>query len=162
MALWGDWDRHIEWTALFVHRETNVRHRPLQIKASFLTTYQLLRLHNVGDRLITTKHCCNNDNGKTKGLRGYACPSVVPATTNSKWVVLGLRWGIRGQRPATDHLSHGTSDYSYLSLKSAAKLITIITVHSVEHNSFIQYQLNMFRPNGPSSDCQEWKNKCTV
>ena len=38
-----------------------------------------------------------------------------------------------------------------------------ITVDSVKHNSFIQYyRSNMFRPNGPSSDWQEWKIKYTV
>jgi len=105
----------------------------------FLTTYQLLRLHNVGDRLITTKQCWNNDDGKPKGPRETARPSATLSTTNSKWVVLGFNWSIHVHRPATDHLSHGTGDYSYLSPKSAAKLMTRITVHSVEHNnSFIQ------------------------
>jgi len=53
--------------------------------------------------------------GKTEGLKENACPSASLATTNYKWVVLGLNWGIHGYRPANGHLSHGTGDYSYLS-----------------------------------------------
>jgi hypothetical protein len=46
--------------------------------------------------------------GKTKVLGGKTCPSATLSTTNSTWTHQGSNPGLRGQRPATKCLSHGT------------------------------------------------------
>ena len=39
--------------------------------------------------------------GETRSTRGKACPSATLSTTNPTWA------GLRGERPATNRLSHG-------------------------------------------------------
>jgi hypothetical protein len=38
------------------------------------------------------------------------CPSTTLSITNSIWTDLGMILGLYGERPATNHLSHGTSN----------------------------------------------------
>jgi hypothetical protein len=43
------------------------------------------------------------------------CPSATSFTTNSTWIDTGANPGLRGERPATNRLSHGTAGVaSYL------------------------------------------------
>ena len=47
-------------------------------------------------------------------LGGKTCPSATLSTTNPTWTDAGSNPGLRGQRPATNRLSHGTADLSRL------------------------------------------------
>ena len=43
--------------------------------------------------------------GENRNTRGKTCPSATLSTTNPTWTDPGLR----GERPATNRLSHGTA-----------------------------------------------------
>jgi hypothetical protein len=47
--------------------------------------------------------------GKTEVLGGKTCPSATLSTTNHTWTDPGSKPGLRGDRPATNRLSHGTA-----------------------------------------------------
>ena len=47
------------------------------------------------------------DRGKTEVLGGKTCPSASSSTTNPTWTDPGSNTGLRGERSATDRLSHG-------------------------------------------------------
>jgi hypothetical protein len=47
--------------------------------------------------------------GETRSTRGKTCPSATLSTTNPIWTDLGLNPGLRGDRPATNGLSHGAA-----------------------------------------------------
>jgi hypothetical protein len=49
-----------------------------------------------------------NWQGKTEVLGGKTCPSATLSTTNPTWTDPGSKPGLRGERPATNRLSHGT------------------------------------------------------
>jgi hypothetical protein len=51
------------------------------------------------------------DRGKPKysGGGGEICPSTILSTTNPTWTDPGSNPGLRGERPATNRLSHGTA-----------------------------------------------------
>jgi hypothetical protein len=46
--------------------------------------------------------------GENRSTRGKTCPSAI---TNPTWTDLGLNPGLRGEKPATNRLSHGTADH---------------------------------------------------
>jgi hypothetical protein len=51
-----------------------------------------------------------NWQGKTEVLGGKkTCPSVTFSTTNPTWTEPGSNPGFRGERPATNRLSHGSA-----------------------------------------------------
>ena len=45
--------------------------------------------------------------GKNRSTRGETCPSATLSTTNPTWTEQVSNQGLRGERPATNHLSHG-------------------------------------------------------
>jgi hypothetical protein len=47
--------------------------------------------------------------GKTEELGEKTCPSATFSTTNPIWIDPGANLGLRGERPATNYLSHGTA-----------------------------------------------------
>jgi hypothetical protein len=47
--------------------------------------------------------------GDNRSTRGKTCPSATLSTTNTTWTDLGSNPGLRGGRPATNRLSHGTA-----------------------------------------------------
>jgi hypothetical protein len=47
--------------------------------------------------------------GETEVLGGKTCPSATFSTTNPTWTDPGSKPGLRGGRPATNRLSHGTA-----------------------------------------------------
>jgi hypothetical protein len=53
------------------------------------------------------------DRGKTEELGRKTCPSATSPTTNPTWIDLGANPGLRGERPATNDLSHGTSQQGF-------------------------------------------------
>jgi hypothetical protein len=47
--------------------------------------------------------------GENRGTRRKTCPSATLSTTNPTWIDPGANPGLRGERPATNDLSHGTA-----------------------------------------------------
>jgi hypothetical protein len=58
--------------------------------------------------------------GENRSTRGETCPSAT-LSTNPTWTDPGSNPDLRGERPATNRLSHGTADhvgyYMYFLLK---------------------------------------------
>jgi hypothetical protein len=54
--------------------------------------------------------------GENRRTRRKSCPSATLPTINPTWIDPGANPGLRGERPSTNHLSHGTAHcrrYSY-------------------------------------------------
>jgi hypothetical protein len=49
------------------------------------------------------------DRGKPKNLEKKTCTSATSSTTNLTWIYPGANQGLRGERPATNDMSHGTA-----------------------------------------------------
>jgi hypothetical protein len=49
--------------------------------------------------------------GENRSTRGKTRPSATLSTTNPTWTDPGSKKGLRGGRPATNRLSHGTVNY---------------------------------------------------
>jgi hypothetical protein len=47
--------------------------------------------------------------GENRSIRGKACTTATLSTTNPTWTEPGSNPGLRGERPATNRLSHGTA-----------------------------------------------------
>jgi hypothetical protein len=47
--------------------------------------------------------------GENRSTRRKTCPSATLSTTNLTWTDPGSNPGLRGERPATNRLSHGTA-----------------------------------------------------
>jgi hypothetical protein len=47
--------------------------------------------------------------GENRRIRGKACPGATLSTTNPTWTDPGADPSLRGERPATNRLSHGTA-----------------------------------------------------
>jgi hypothetical protein len=47
--------------------------------------------------------------GENRRTRRKTCPSATLSTTNPTWIDPGAKPGLRGERPATNDLSHGTA-----------------------------------------------------
>jgi hypothetical protein len=47
--------------------------------------------------------------GENRSTRGETCPSTTLSTTNPTWTDPGSNPGLRGERSATNRLSHGTA-----------------------------------------------------
>jgi hypothetical protein len=47
--------------------------------------------------------------GENRRTRRKTCPSATLSTTNPTWTDPGSNSGLRGERPATNRLSHGTA-----------------------------------------------------
>jgi hypothetical protein len=49
--------------------------------------------------------------GEIRSTRRKTCPSATLSTTNPTWTDPGSTAGLRGDRPATNRLSHGTTKF---------------------------------------------------
>jgi hypothetical protein len=47
--------------------------------------------------------------GENRSIRRKTCPNATLSTTNSTWIGMELNPGLRGERPETNRLSHGTA-----------------------------------------------------
>jgi hypothetical protein len=54
--------------------------------------------------------------GENRRTRRETCPNATLFTTYPTWIDLGANPGLRGERPATNRLSHGTARISLLLL----------------------------------------------
>jgi hypothetical protein len=59
-----------------------------------------MSMENDGEMILT---------GETEELGEKACPSPTLCTTNPTWIDPGANPELRGERPATNRLSHGTA-----------------------------------------------------
>jgi hypothetical protein len=50
--------------------------------------------------------------GENRNSRGKTCPSATLSITNPTWIDTGSNPGLRGEKPATNRLSHGTAIFS--------------------------------------------------
>jgi hypothetical protein len=56
--------------------------------------------------------------GENQSTRRKTCPSATLSTTNPTWTDPGSNPGLRGERPATNRLSHGTANQNCLMQKA--------------------------------------------
>jgi hypothetical protein len=55
------------------------------------------------------EHRWNEIENENRSTRGETCPSATLSNTNLPWTIVGMYPGLRGERPATKGLSHGTA-----------------------------------------------------
>jgi hypothetical protein len=58
---------------------------------------------------LAMEHQLNEIDRKNRRTREKTCPSATLSTTNPKWTDPGSKPGLRGGRPASNRLSHGTA-----------------------------------------------------
>jgi hypothetical protein len=66
--------------------------------------------------------------GKTEKLGRKTCPSATLSTTNPTWTYSGANPVLRGERPATNHLSHGTARQFLLTFMKVRKPYVMTSV----------------------------------
>ena len=77
--------------------------------------------------------------GGNVSTRGKTCPCATSSTTNSTWTDLGSNPGLRGERSATNRLSHATANQSinqsiYLSIYLCLLSMSVcLSVHPSIH-----------------------------
>jgi hypothetical protein len=79
-----------------------------------------------------------NWQGKTDVTRGKTCPNATLSTTNPTWNDPGSNPGLRGERPATKRLSHGTAMAPVRSMSSGTWNLTLPLL-----SSFWRYLLSL-------------------
>jgi hypothetical protein len=84
--------------------ERGVGQTQARMPAFTLAYYAFPRLYEFGER--RWNDILTGENIRT--LR-KTCPSATLSTTNPTWIDLGANPGLRGERPATNDLSHGTA-----------------------------------------------------
>jgi hypothetical protein len=62
--------------------------------------------------------------GENRSTRGKICPSATSSTTNPTRIDPGSKPGLRGERPATNRLSHGTAGFGELVSNAESPVIT--------------------------------------
>jgi hypothetical protein len=63
--------------------------------------------------------------GETRSTRRKPCAGATLSTTNPTWIDTGANPDLRGDRPATNRLSHCTADQVAPTLYSESLLVTI-------------------------------------
>jgi hypothetical protein len=74
--------------------------QPLWWRWGWAVFYQVLQL---------MEHQWNEIDRRKPTTRRKTCPSATLSTTNPTWTDPGSNSGLRGERPATNRLSHGTA-----------------------------------------------------
>jgi hypothetical protein len=75
--------------------------------------------------------------GENQSTRGKSCPSATLCTTNPTWTDPGLNPGLRGDRSATNRLSHGTA--YYVALTEVIKILNIKILKYTKLTAYFQY-----------------------
>jgi hypothetical protein len=75
--------------------------------------------------------------GENRRTRGKTCPSATLSTTNPTCTGAGSNPGLRGERPATNRLSHGTAFLLLLVLISNCLIFCQLEVTSKLPSEFI-------------------------
>jgi hypothetical protein len=68
--------------------------------------------------------------GENRNTWGKTCPSATLSTTNPTWTDLGSNSALRGERPATNRLSHGTAHHNISNVMSLTQE-NRVDLHSV-------------------------------
>jgi hypothetical protein len=61
--------------------------------------------------------------GENRRTRRRTCPSATLPTTNPTWIDPGANSGLRGERPATNDLSHGTASWCVVTMTNSLDVI---------------------------------------
>jgi hypothetical protein len=73
--------------------------------------------------------------GENRSTRGKTCPSTTLSTTNLTWNDPGSNTSLRGDRPATNRLRHGTAMLvAYSTLSNLTRLLA--------RERFVQWRKN--------------------
>jgi hypothetical protein len=75
--------------------------------------------------------------GENRSTLGKPCPSASLSTTNPTWTDPGSNPGLRGERPASNRLSHGTAPMS--SMQQRPRTL------ECEGSCDINYDINLFQ-----------------
>jgi hypothetical protein len=123
------------WTAVYCifsstvafpppHPEGGVGLVPKHGRLLTLVYYAFPRLYEFGQRRW-------NDilTGENRRTRIKTCPSVTLSTTNPTWIDPEANPGLRGERPATNDLSHGTALHSCFTLGTSNVLKRWVVPH---------------------------------
>jgi hypothetical protein len=70
--------------------------------------------------------------GENRRTRRKTCPSATLSTTNPIWVEPGANPGLRGERPASNDLSHGTAQIGLYLDKYKDKRKRLVTKYEDE------------------------------
>jgi hypothetical protein len=80
--------------------------------------------------------------GENRSTRGKSYPSATLSTTNPTWTDPGSNPGLRGGRPQTNHLSHGTALLlSYSCLEQSAGRYEVLRLRCVDEFALIKRKL---------------------
>jgi hypothetical protein len=76
--------------------------------------------------------------GESRSTRSKTYPSATLSTTNPTWTDPGANQGLRGEKPSTNHLSHGTAS------NDVTSLVKITTKYFVLINKFdLAYEVSL-------------------
>jgi hypothetical protein len=75
--------------------------------------------------------------GENRRTRRKTCPSATLSTTNPTWIDPGANPGLRGERPATNDVSHGTALTLHIILYDTASDIATALKKSRIQETFI-------------------------
>jgi hypothetical protein len=64
--------------------------------------------------------------GENRSTRGKTCPSATLSTTNLTWTERGSNLALRGERPATNCVSHGTAIFYTVNLECPLFVVCMI------------------------------------
>jgi hypothetical protein len=84
--------------------------------------------------------------GENRRTRRKTCPSATLPTTNPTWIFPGANPGLRGDSPATNHLSHGTAIcVTYSELKATSVHLKSDVGNTETGDGYKQYELSLIR-----------------
>ena len=83
-----------------------------------------------------------NWRGKSEVLGEKTCPSATLSTTNPTWTDPGSNPGLRGERPATSRLSHGTAQLVFISSQSPSFAALLLWGAAYRFSMFQTWNLN--------------------
>jgi hypothetical protein len=78
------------------------------------------------------EHQRNEIDRRNRSIRGKTCPSVTLSTANPTWTDPGSKLGLRGEKPATNRLSHGMSSYSLRLIQALTLLLLRLSFQDPE------------------------------
>jgi hypothetical protein len=79
--------------------------------------------------------------GENRRTRRKTCHSATLSTINPTWIDPGANPGLRGERPATNNLSHGTALISLVNSKTARILSIIVRQATTTSSPFSTHHL---------------------
>jgi hypothetical protein len=89
--------------------------------------------------------------GDNRSTRGKTCPSATLSTTNPTWTNPGSNPGLRGERPATNRLSHGTA---FPSVPTTANISfrDAVLLHEVHNDEIVSLRMTVVQSTKVAKD----------